>query len=244
MTSNLKAPAKFHYIAFYDLLADAVYQHRCAAAEPDSFRMNRYARASIIAAALSVECAANCLINSLDLTAHLRAELDKMPVLAKIETYLVLSDFGPLDRGRIEVQRVKELISARNDYVHPKVTTIDATVEEPKDAGIDWHVPFSLDGEHWSGLQIPKKAMFWSKTNSQTALKAIAEFFHYLFVELMNSTSEQLHEILPSRIQIGDMHMLAIFEEFKLEIVSASEFGADFSYFGLNAETVTNDHTE
>ncbi|AWI79496.1 hypothetical protein CEW87_09010 [Parazoarcus communis] len=233
MTSDLRAPATFHYIAFYDLLADAAFQHRCATAESDSFRMNRYARASVIAAALSVECAANCLIHSLELSATLRTELDKLSPLAKVETYLQLSEFGALDRGRVEVQRMKELITARNEYVHPKVAAIGAVVEEPKDAGHEWHVPFSIDGEHWSGLQIPKKAMFWSNANSQTTLRAIAEFFRYLFVELMKSTSEQLHGILPSRIQIGDVHMLAVFEEFKREIAGASEFGADFSYLGL-----------
>jgi len=233
MTSDFRAPATFHYIAFYDLLADAAFQHRCAAVESDSFRMNRYARASVIAAALSVECAANCLIHSLELSATLRAELDKLPALAKVETFLLLSEFGALDRGRVEVQRMKELITARNEYVHPKVTAIEAVVEEPKDAGHEWHVPLSIDGEHWSGLQIPKKAMFWSNANSQTTLRAIAEFFRYLFVELMKSTSEQLHRILPSRIQVGDMHMLAVFDEFKREIAGASEFGADFSFLGL-----------
>lgn len=236
MTSEFRASAKFHYIAFYDLLADAAFQHRCAAAESESFGMNRYARASVIAAALSVECAANCLIHSLELPGTLRAELDKLPVLAKVETYLLLSEFGVLDRGRVEVQRIKELIAARNEYVHPKVTTIDAAVAEPRDAGHEWHVPFALDGEHWSGLKIPKRAMFWSKASSEATLRAIAEFFRYLFVDLLKSTSEQLRLILPSRIQIGDMHMLAVFEEFKREIGGASEFGADFSFFGLNAE--------
>jgi len=129
MTSDFRAPATFHYIAFYDLLADAAFQHRCAAVESDSFRMNRYARASVIAAALSVECAANCLIHSLELSATLRAELDKLPALAKVETFLLLSEFGALDRGRVEVQRMKELITARNEYVHPKVTAIEAVVE-------------------------------------------------------------------------------------------------------------------
>jgi hypothetical protein len=237
MNSDIKAPATFHYIAFYDLLADATFQHRCATIESDSFRMNRYARASVIAAALSVECAANCLVHSLELSPTLRNELDKIPALAKIETYLLLSKMDTLNRGRIEVQRVKDLIAARNTYVHPKVTTIDATVDEPKDAGNEWLVPFSLDGEHWPNLKIPKKAMFWSKTNSQTTLKVIADFFRYLFVELMAATPEQLHEILPSRIQIGDMHMLAIFEEFKREITGAREFDADFSFFGLNVES-------
>lgn len=233
MTSNLRVPATLHYIAFYDLLADAAFQNRCAAVESDSFRMNRYARSSVIAAALSVECAANCLIHSLELSATLRTELDKLSPLAKIETYLQLSGFGNLERGRVEVQRMKELIAARNEYVHSKVATIRAVVEEPKDSGHEWHVPFSIDGEHWSALKIPKKAIFWSNTNSQATLLAIAEFFRYLFVELMKSTSEQLHGILPSRIQVGDVHMLAVFDEFKREIAGAREFGADFSFLGL-----------
>ena len=241
MTNNFSAPASFHYIAFYDLLADAAFQHRNAAAELDSFRMNRFARASIIAAALSVECAANCLIHSLELSAALRIELDKLPALAKIETYLLLSHFGALNRGRLEVQQMKELISARNEYVHPKVTKIEATVEEPKDAGHEWLVPFELEGVHWSGLDIPKKPMFWSKTNSQITLQAIAAFFRYLFVDLMNSTSEQLHGILTSRFQVGNTYMPAVFDEFKAEIAGAIEFGADFSFLSFVPEASPNE---
>lgn len=49
MTPNFNAPATFHYITFYELLSDAIFQHRCAASETDSFRMNRYLRVYRIA---------------------------------------------------------------------------------------------------------------------------------------------------------------------------------------------------
>jgi hypothetical protein len=237
MTSDLRVPATFHYVAFYDLLADTAFQHRLASDESDSFRMNRYARASIVAAALSVECAANCLIHSRELPAALHSELDKLPALAKIETYLLLSSSITLDRGRIEVQRMKELIAARNEYVHPKVTTIEAEVETPRDAGHAWHIPFTLDGENWPGLGIPKRSMFWSSASSQSTLRAIAAFYEYLFLDLMKSAPEDLHDILPSRVQVGDMQMVAVFEEFKREISRAKEFGADFSVFGFALDT-------
>ena len=225
-------PVIFHYSAFFDLLADAAFQHRCAKDQTDSYIMSRYSRASVIASALSVECAANCLLGSLDISNSLRSELDKITPVAKIETYMRLQSINEFDRGRPEVQRVVELIKARNDYVHPKVSSIPATTSLPLDGGADWIIPFSLQGEHWKELGIPKKSMFWSSSSSLAALGTVASFFTYVFKTLLKASEEELQRILPSRIEMGDkLVFLAVFEEIKSELRGAADHGIDFSLF-------------
>ncbi len=147
MSKTKTAPTTFRYVAFYDLLADAAIQHKLASESTDSFMMSRHARASIIASALSIECMANCLLESVDATKALREEIDKLAPLPKIETALRMKGINAFDRGKHEVQKAVDLIRARNDYVHPKTATWDAEIQEPQDAGSDWMVPFVMQGE-------------------------------------------------------------------------------------------------
>lgn len=92
----------------------------------------------------------------------------------------------------------------------------------------------SLDGEQWAAIGIPKKAMFWSKNSSLAALKAISDFFKYVFIELLNASEDELHSMLPSLMQVGDVQILAVFEELRSELKSALEFGVDLSFFGVH----------
>lgn len=232
----MTAPADFRYTGFYDLLSDAIFQHRLATKCSDSYSMNRHARASVMASALSIECAANCLLNSLDLPSALLNDLDKISALSKIDSALRLRSESKLDRGRNEVQKIAELIKARNDYVHPRTSIIKADIALPEDAGENWLLPMSLDGEHWPAIGIPKKAMFWSQDSSLATLKATSEFFKYIFVDALNASEDELHNMLPSVIQIGNVQILAVFEEFRSELKSANELGVDLSFFAVHRE--------
>lgn len=235
--SDLSVPATFRYSAFYDLLADAAFQHQRAKQAMDSYTMSRFARASVLASALSVECAANCLLVSLTVSKSLLLELDRLTPIAKIEAYLKLRGVDGFDRGCHEVQRVVELVKARNEHVHPKAATIPAAVSTPQDGGANWVVPFNLEGEHWDQLHIPKRSMFWSHASSLAALGALASFFTYLFVGLLKASADELHDILPSRLEIGDTHVLAIFDEIRDELRTIADHGVDFSFFGLFPDT-------
>lgn len=42
---DISIPAEYHYIAFFELLADAILQHREASCTVEPFMMNRFARA-------------------------------------------------------------------------------------------------------------------------------------------------------------------------------------------------------
>lgn len=230
---DVKVPATFRYSAFFDLLADAAFQHQYAKQATDSYIMSRFARASVLASALSVECAANCLLTSLDLSRPLFSEMDRLTPVAKIEAYLRLRAITGFNRGSNVVQRVAELVRARNDHVHPKTTAIPASVTELRDGGENWILPFNIEGEHWDQLRIPKRSMFWSDSSSLAALSAVTSFFTYLFVTLLKANEDELHRVLASRLEIGDAHILAVFDEIRIELQSTAAHGVDFSFFGL-----------
>ena len=227
------APATFRYVAFYDLLADSAFQHKLAGESTDAFVMSRHARASIIASALSIECLANCLLESVDAPKALREEIDKLPLLPKIETALRIKGIATFERGRHEVQKAADLIRARNEYVHAKTTTLNAEMHEPQDAGKDWMIPFVMQGDMWRSLGIPKQAMFWSKDASLAVLKVVSDFVRYLLVDVMKAEETALHMMLPSRLEFGNALMPAVFYEFQREISALSKEGLDFSFLKL-----------
>ncbi|WMD19669.1 hypothetical protein RAS12_24090 [Achromobacter seleniivolatilans] len=230
MPKTLTVPAKFRYVAFYDLLTDAAFHHRLASDIDNSFVMSRHARASVIASALSIECTANCILESVDAPKALRDEIDKLAPLPKIETALRMQGITSFDHGSHVVQKAADLIRARNDYVHPKAAAWEAELHEPEDAGSDWMIPFSIQGGNWKSIDIPKQASFWSKDASLSALRVVCDFFRYLFVEVVKADDEALNRMLPSRLEFADVLMPAVFDEFIQETAALTKDGIDFSF--------------
>jgi hypothetical protein len=106
-------------------------------------------------------------------------------------------------------------------------------VNKPQDGGENWLLPFSVEGEHWKQLRIPKRSMFWSSASSLAALSAIADFYKYLFCDLLRSTEEELHAMLPSRLEIAGAHLFTVFDEIREELQQCSKERIDFSFFRL-----------
>ena len=230
---DMKLPGVFRYGAFYDLLADAAFQHRQAAQATDSYTSNRCARASILAAALSVECAANCLLATLDIPKTLRAELDRMTTLGKVDACLRLRSLPPIAHGTREVQLMAELVKVRNDHVHPRTMSVAAELSNPEDGETHWMLPISLEGDLWPLLKIPKRPMFWSGANSEMVLHAVTDFYRHLFVTLMAIGADDLQRMLSSRLEIGEAHVMAVFDEVRLELEGAKEWGVDLAFMGV-----------
>lgn len=157
-----------------------------------------------------------------------------MSPLSKIKMYLRLNSKPALNRGDIKVSKIADLISARNDFVHPKVKGMPATMSMPKDAGREWMFPFNIDGAHHLQLPIPKVSLFWSAANSLATLVAVSDFFQYLFCTLLSADQELMHSMLISRVEAGNVRIPAVYDEIRAIIQSVKDLGVDFSYFGLS----------
>jgi hypothetical protein len=234
LPEDFSVQASFRYVAFFDLLGDAVFQHRQAKMASDSFSMSRFARASVLAASLGIECAANCLLDSLSLSKLLLKDLDKLPPLSKIEACLRIKGADELDRGRAEVQQISELIKARNDHVHPKISTIPTEMGKPQDGGKDWIFPFNLEGEHWPHLKIPKRSVFWSSESSASTLRALSQFLRYVFIDLLKFTEDDFSELFRLRIEFANVRMPVVWDEIFGEFRHLVEDDIDLSFRRLS----------
>lgn len=229
--------AEFKYNGVIDHLCDAVFQYRLAAVTDDSYTMNRHARASILSSILTLESAANALLVSLELGAKFAGELDRLPVLGKYETYLRLSEGAkPFDRGVVEVQSVQELLRARNDYVHSKIKSIPADVDDLRKQGNMVAMPLEMTGEQWPTIGITKRPMFWSADSARSALKATADFLRTV-CNHANISPEDAQTYFHSRVEIGDTHILAAFDEFFRELKRTADIGVDFKFLGVSENT-------
>ena len=232
-TSELALPARFRHVPLLDLLADAAHHHRLAKQAATPYEVNRLARASITASCLSIECIANCLIASVDASAQLASEIEKMSALTKIDIYLKLNGKPELDRGCFEVQMAAELIRLRNDYVHPKIVMSDADMSTPVDHGEHWLVPFKMQAKFWPTLHLPKQPQLWDCSASKAALEALSKFFRYVIVDLVGAEQDKIARLLISSFEVGEALIPAVFDEYKNEIGATRDDGIDFSFLAL-----------
>ena len=82
-------------------------------------------------------------------------------------------------------------------------------------------------------MGVPKETMFWAVKDSLSALEAIEKFYRYLFVEISNLKTEEIQEILVSRVEIQNIGLQVMYEEFKAEFSAAKQYGVDFDFMGL-----------
>lgn len=230
----MNVPATFHYTGFYDLLCDAVFQHRLAKESSDSYQMNRHARASISASALVLECAANCLLADADISTAFALDLDKLPLIAKFETCVHMAGSGEFDRGRVEVQKVSELVKIRNGFVHPRAQNIGAEVGQPTEQGVMVAVPVSFDGKRWPALQIPKAPIFWSADSALTVINAVVNFLSYVLVDIRCLSPEGVSSLLVSRVELGEIVIPTQFDEFISELKDIAQHGVDLTFLGCD----------
>ncbi len=223
-------PAVFQAKGFLMLLCDASFQLRQAVKEKDSYSNNRYARASIIASVLSIESCANSLLTSLELPKKFLQELDKLPAIGKLETYLRIENKKNIDRGKSETQKVIELIKLRNDFVHPKIKKIESTISPLTEDGEFLSLPFSMMPDKWPALNIPKHSMFWSSDTAKIAVQALLEFYEYLFTELLEMNNKEIEIHFFDSLQIGDTDILFCFDEVRDELNSLKNYGFSIGF--------------
>lgn len=223
-------PAEFRATGFFDLLCDSIFQYRTSVACENSYENNRHARASIVAAALALESAANCFLDYSNIPPALAKDLDRLPVISKFETCLRLLGKDEMDRGCIEAQRANDLIKVRNDFVHSKTRAIQSELGAiiNKDSMVE--LPVSMTGEIWPALKIQRHSIFWTSDSAMGTLKAALSFLRYVFADLGGLTPSSLREFLVSHFQVENVVILAQFDVYERELSYAQDSGIDCSF--------------
>jgi hypothetical protein len=185
-------PEEVYLKNFEDMLYDSVYLLYFACdTDQEKYADNvisPFVRTSLINSILLIECAANCAIASLDLNTSYFNEIERLTSLGKFEFFLNNISRKSIDRGSLEVQRIQELKSIRDYYVHPKVRK---SVWEQVDTNL-WVV----DSGRTATLQISKNPREWEINDAIKALKSVNDFFNLYFLDWCNLHSDAVYDIL------------------------------------------------
>ena len=225
----MKAPAVFFHPGYIDFVCDALFHLRCAKAAEQPYEINRYARASISAICLSIECFANALMSYPEISRQLSDELDKLNALAKIDASMKLAGIAyQIDASDHRTQQIKELIKVRNQFVHTKIARFKTEVGMPEDTGTDWSLPMTIEADQHKELRIPKNAVFWNADSAEKALSSALKFYNHCFAKIRNQNQEILMTLL-TRIEIADKVTIArsTYSDFDAELRRAKKDGLD-----------------
>ena len=181
--------------SFLQLFGDAIF-HAHAAQECDvQPTAMRHARSSILSAAISVECAANCCIAIASISRRCRNEFDKLNPLGKFEAFARIEG-KEVGQDRNEWNRIAGLVKLRNAYVHPKKRYININLDAVSEKTEGTIVKLSWSGSTIESLGVDKNSFMWFPENALTMLKTVVEFFNYFFVDVMQFTKSEILGIL------------------------------------------------
>lgn len=122
------------------------------------------ARSAITNAALLLECVSNSCLGSLSLPKRLLEELDRLPVLPKLDYYLFARTSKHIDRGCREVEQAVDVLKLRDHIVHPKLkpgSINEDQGEQYVDYGTTKALGIALDNRTWThedGLKVAEAA--------------------------------------------------------------------------------------
>ena len=183
--------------AFADMLTDAIMFDVDAYKFTDSdfSEENRYAKAAILNAILSVECAANCCVARMKYPPLVLDQIDKLSVINKYDLLYSARYNKKLDRGSKAIQSIQELFGLRNKYVHPKIQKVTNKMSV-NEKGEKTYERSPEHTKYTQVLRLPHDFNTWTTENSRTVLKAILTFFNYFFSELCGLDSESSSKLL------------------------------------------------
>lgn len=245
-STSLKSKYVEYHKAFVDTFGDAVWFAAQASGlmgpRDPIVQRDRYTRNSILSAALSIECAANCCLDFLEIPKETREDFYRMRTMAKYDVFLSMVQPGcVLDRTNKFVQPIVELVNIRNSYVHPRVRLIEFDVNEEELR------PKGYLAMHSPALDIPKHHRRWKPEHAKKVVTAVCNFYNYFFFFLCPFDDRDINQryfvkaILSSEVErhIGDdprfdgRHTLCEFGDEGLYGNVSDKWGLDYSFLGV-----------
>jgi len=183
--------------AFASLLSDAIaFDIQAQNVDSQDFTtVNRYAKASFINAAFSIESAANACIARLPYPKIAIDQIDRATVIDKFDILYQVNSRKKVDRGCKPFQCVNEIIALRNGYVHPKLDKVQLNINQAEDKDRTYERP----EEHTKKtrfLKIPKKLDIWAGKESRVVVKETISFLNHFFIELCCLAPEKCSDLL------------------------------------------------
>lgn len=221
--------------AFASLLSDAIaFDIKAQNDESQDFpTVNRYAKASFINAAFSIESAANGCIARLQYPEIAIDQIDRATVIDKFDILYQVNSGRKVDRGSKPFQCVCEIINLRNCYVHPKLDKIQLTISQFEDKDRTYEQPEEHTKET-QFLKIPRKFDIWTGKESRVVVKETIGFLNHFFAELCGLGPEACSNLLAvhARGQGNTSTFLAVHDRILLEMAQ-EEYGIAIKFLAF-----------
>jgi hypothetical protein len=168
------------------LIEDSLIFLFMCAEENDHDLVQLFARTSAIYSMLILEASANLCIDCLDLERSIYKDVDKLSVLAKFDFYLRASGKNRvLDRGNAYAQRIQEIKTLRDGFVHPKMTKVSWKVIEEENNHRE------TKAELTKMMKIAKHSRYWEFEDLLIITRSVHEFLRHFFIELCGMSASE-----------------------------------------------------
>jgi len=218
--------------SFSSLLADAIaFDFQAQQKSTSDFAAtNRYSKASVINAILSIEAAANSCIARMTYPEMVVQQLDKLSTLDKYDV-LYTARFGKkVDRGSKSFQVVRELFQLRNRYVHPKLEKIKTKIAITKKN----EKTYEKAPKHCKNtpiLKIPYDFNIWTGKHSRKVVKEAIIFFNHFFTELCGLDAKECSELLSVFVK-GPVNTATFLAAHEIDILKKAQekYGVEINF--------------
>jgi len=218
--------------SFANLLTDAIaFDIQAQAKEVLDFpTINRYSKASLTCAVLSIESGANSCIARMTYPELVIQQLDKLSVIDKYDV-LYTARFGKkIDRGSKPFQVVRELFQLRNRYVHPKLEKIKTKIAiSQKDERT-----YEKEPEHKKNtpiLKVPYDFATWTGDHSRKVVRETVIFFNHFFSELCGLSAKECSDLLALFVK-GPANTSTFLAVHEIDIIKKvkNEYGVEIKF--------------
>lgn len=218
--------------SFASLLADAIaFDFQAQRKSTLDFpATNRYSKASVTNAILSIEAAANSCIARMTYPELVVQQLDKLSILDKYDV-LYTARFGKkVDRGSKPFQVVRELFQLRNRYVHPKLEKIKTKITISK-KNEKTYEKAPKHCKNTSILKIPYDFTTWTGEHSRKVVKEVINFFNHFFTELCGLDAKECSELLSVFVK-GPVNTAIFLAVHEIDILKKAqkEYGVEIKF--------------
>ncbi|MCK9744389.1 hypothetical protein [Pseudomonas syringae] len=222
---------------FLSIFSDAVVLYESALSCTDDVLKNALVKSSILSVNYALEAAANSFLQSLKASERLKKKIDMFSTLDKFDFVLQWHTDHCIVPGDPNVQAVANLISNRNNMVHPKIFKNSAEVLTSVDS--EGRISHSIKQKFKSGQDRKRKLLdndpdYWTELDAKEALIIMTSFLN-IYVEDWWGIGFEQAELFLFQTWDGSIHARPVmYREHQIKTLLRHESFLQIRFMGLH----------
>jgi hypothetical protein len=171
----------------------------------DSMDRAALAKASIVASAFAIECAASCCVERMkNYPAGLRTEPERLTSTEKYDLLYQSCKGKRLDKGIPVFQRIETLTALRDSLAHAKVGLERGTLKSTGGKNFEFckakdaQRPKKSKHEKWQCLKLPEDTWEWRGEHARHVFVCVVQFLNWFFIDQCELTPKDAAVLLGS----------------------------------------------